>query len=57
MCLYEKEKESRENGKLKVVGMFKIFMNFQLNIIELNKWRVTSKLSLQLSDSDKGYCC
>ena len=57
MCLYEKEKESRKNGKLKVVGMFKIFMNFQLNIIELNKWRVTSKLSLQLSDSDKGYCC
>ena len=35
MCLYEKEKESRKNGKLKVVGMLKIFMNFQLNICHL----------------------
>jgi len=42
--LYEKEKESRKNGKLKVVGMFKIFMNFHLDHMPLNKWRVTSKI-------------
>ena len=53
----KKKKKAEKIWRIKSKGMFKIFMNFQLDHMPFNKWRVTSKLSLQLSDSDKWYSC